>query len=180
MEQFYKITVAGVERELPIIQISDHLAIASFVILGDAEIVSASAAELAKQVPECDWIVTAEAKGIPFAHELAKNLGMKNYIVARKSVKAYMEDPLKIAVNSITTQKEQTLCLNRVDADRIRGKRVVLADDVISTGESVEALRALCEKAGAQIVGKVCIVTEGVPGSHKDVLALGNLPLFEL
>lgn len=178
MEKIYTINVAGVIRDLPIIKLTDSLSIASFVILGDAELVCEASKELADKVPKCDYLVTAEAKGIPLTHELAKILGMKRYIVARKSVKAYMDSPISIDVNSITTQKEQTLCLNRVDADKISGKKVVLIDDVISTGDSIDALKLLCEKAGSEIVGKVCILTEGSPDAHKDVISLGNLPLF--
>lgn len=178
MEKYYTVTVAGVERQLPLVALNDSLSVASFVILGDCELVCAAASQLAERAPQADWIVTAEAKGIPLAHELARCLGMKHYIVARKSIKPYMEDPITIQVNSITTQKEQTLCLDGVDAHRIRGKRVLLADDVISTGESIEAIQKLVEKAGGQVVAKVSILTEGDPEKHKDVIALGNLPLF--
>lgn len=178
IQHYYPITVAGVKRELPVIALNDSLAVASFVILGDCEIVVQAAAELAKMLPEADWIVTAEAKGIPLAHELSRLLGMPRYIVARKSIKPYMKDPLKISVNSITTQKEQTLCLDGADARAIAGKRVLLVDDVVSTGESIEAIRALVEKAGGQVAGKAAILTEGDPDAHRDVIALGNLPLF--
>lgn len=178
MEKFYDITVAGVKRRLPIVQISDRLAVASFVMLGDCEVVCAAAQALKDMVPEADWLVTAEAKGIPLAHELARRLGMSRYIVARKSIKPYMEHPMDVTVNSITTQKEQHLCLDGQDAEKIRGRRVLLVDDVISTGESIEAIRTLVEKAGGNVVGKVCILTEGDPEKHKGIIRLGNLPLF--
>lgn len=178
LQNYYPVTVAGVKRELPIIALNDSLAVASFVILGDCELVCRAAEELAKKVPEADWIITAEAKGIPLAHELSRLLGMPQYIVARKSIKSYMKDPLTLTVNSITTQKEQILCLDGADAKAIAGKRVLLVDDVISTGESVEAIRGLVEKAGGTVAGKAAILTEGDPQNHKDVISLGNLPLF--
>ena len=178
MEKYYEIQVAGVTRRLPIIQIAEDLAIASFVLLGDCEMAHAAAQELKNLIPQADWLITAEAKGIALAQELAVALGMPRYVVARKSVKSYMENVTQVTVNSITTQKEQTLCLDGLDAERIRGKRVLLVDDVISTGESVRAIRALAEKAGAIVVGEVCILTEGDPEDHKDVIRLGNIPLF--
>lgn len=178
MEQYYDIEVAGVKRRLPIVQLSDELAVASFVMLGDCEMVCAAAERLSSMVPAAEWIVTAEAKGIPLAHELSRQLGMKRYIVARKSIKPYMEHPMDVTVHSITTQKEQHLCLDGQDAEQIRGRRVLLVDDVISTGESIEAIRALVEKAGGIVAGKVCILTEGDPARHAGVISLGNLPLF--
>ena len=178
MEQYYEITVAGVKRRLPVVQISDELAVASFVMLGDCEMVCAAAKQLYGMVPEADWIVTAEAKGIPLAHELSRLLGMKRYIVARKSIKPYMEHPMDVTVHSITTQKEQHLCLDGQDAEQIQGRRVLLVDDVISTGESIEAIRVLVEKAGGIVVGKVCILTEGDPARHNAVISLVNIPLF--
>ncbi len=166
------------KRQLPIIPISDRLSIASFVLLGDCELTCAAAKELAPLLPECDWLVTAEAKGIPLAHELCRVLGMERYIVARKSVKSYMTNVSRITVNSITTQKEQVLCLDGPDADRVRGKRVLLVDDVISTGESIRAIRELVEQTGGEVVGEVSILTEGKPEDHKGVITLGNIPLF--
>lgn len=178
VEKYYAITVAGVERQLPVVELNESLAVASFVILGDCELVCAASKELASMTPEADWIVTAEAKGIPLAHELARLLHMQRYIVARKSIKPYMKEPLTITVNSITTQKEQHLVLDGADGEAICQKRVLLVDDVISTGESIEAIRMLVEKAGGQVVGKVSILTEGDPEKHREVIALGNLPLF--
>lgn len=180
MDSYYEVEVAGVRRRLPIVKVSDKLAVASFVMLGDCELVCAAAAQLKDMVPQADWLVTAEAKGIPLAHELARCLGMSRYIVARKSVKPYMEHPLAVSVNSITTQKEQRLCLDGVDAEQIKGKRVLLVDDVISTGESINAIQKLVEEAGGVVVGKVCIMTEGNPEQHRGEIALGNLPLFPL
>ena len=148
MNECYELNVAGVTRQLPIIQIAPNLAIASFVILGDCELVTAAAPLLAEKLPQVDYLVTAEAKGIPLVQELSRLLGLPYYIVARKSVKPYMEQPLVDEVNSITTQKTQTLCLDGKDALAIRGKRVALVDDVISTGESLQAIERLAQKAG--------------------------------
>ncbi|MET3696726.1 adenine phosphoribosyltransferase [Bacillus oleivorans] len=174
----YPLMVAGIKRELPIIPISDQLKIASFVILGDAEIVSAAAPLLAEKLTEVDYLVTAEAKGIPLVYELSKQLNMKQYIVARKSVKPYMEEPLVNQVVSITTQKEQLLCLDRKDADVIKGKRVALIDDVISTGESIKALEELVTKAGGMVVAKAAILAEGDAAERNDILFLEKLPVF--
>ena len=175
----YTLTIGSLTRELPIIPISDSLSIASFVILGDTEIVSVTAPMLADKLPEVDLLITAEAKGIPFVHEVAKHLGMPRYIVARKSIKAYMEDPLISKVNSITTQKEQFLCLDRNDAEFIKGKRVALIDDVISSGESLRALAELVESAGANIVAQAAILAEGNAANRDDIIFLEKLPIFE-
>ena len=175
----YTLTIGSLTRELPIIPISDSLSIASFVILGDTEIVSVTAPMLADKLPEVDLLITAEAKGIPFVHEVAKHLGMPRYIVARKSIKAYMEDPLISKVNSITTQKEQFLCLDRNDAEFIKGKRVALIDDVISSGESLRALAELVESAGANIVAQAAILAEGDAANRDDIIFLEKLPIFE-
>ncbi|MDW7657075.1 MAG: phosphoribosyltransferase family protein, partial [Bacillota bacterium] len=129
----YVLTVAGLERKLPIVQISDTLEIASFVILGDVELAVQAAAELVTRIPQVDYLITAEAKGIPLVHELARILGMKRYFVARKSIKPYMTEPLVIEVYSITTQTKQLLCLSREESEQINGKRILIVDDVIST-----------------------------------------------
>ncbi len=180
MKEYYDIEVAGLKRRLPILPISDKMAIAAFVILGDCEMPCAAAKALKDQVPAVDWIVTAETKGIPLAHELARQLGMSSYITARKRTKLYMQDPISVTVTSITTEGEQQLWLDGADAEKIRGKRVLLVDDVISTGESIAAIRALTEKAGGIVAGTACILTEGDPKDHEDVICLGNLPLFPI
>ncbi len=180
MHKSYDLTVAGITRNLPIVKVSDDLEIASFVILGDTELVCAAAKELAQKLPPVDMIVTAEAKGIPLVFEISKLLGMKKYIVARKSIKAYMEDPLINEVNSITTQKKQMLCLDREDAEEIKGKNVAIIDDVISTGESLRAVEELVEKAGGKIVSKAAILAEGDAAERKDILFLEKLPLFPI
>ena len=174
----YPIDINGVHRELPVVKISDDLSIASFVILGDCEVVVAAAAALKEKLPETDFLMTAEAKGISLTHELARIMGFRKYIVARKSVKSYMQHPFKVSVSSITTEGEQTLCLDGSDAELIKGKRVVLVDDVISTGESVKAIRELAEEAGAEVVAEAAILTEGDSENHEDVISLGNIPLL--
>ena len=174
----YTLHVAGLTRELPIIKLSYDLSIASFVMLGDTEIVKKTAPMIAKKLPEVDFIVTAEAKGIPLAYEISKILNLDEYIVARKSVKAYMEEPIEVEVNSITTTNSQKLYLNNQDANKIKGKRVVLIDDVISTGQSLKALERLVEKAGANVVAKAAILAEGDAKDRKDIIFLEALPTF--
>lgn len=178
MEKHYTLNVAGVTRDLPIMQISEDLAIASFVILGDCEIVVKSAPLIEQRLPEVDYIITAEAKGIPLAHELCRLRNLPNYIVARKSVKPYMGHPLTDEVVSITTQKKQLLCLDGKDATLLKGKRVAIVDDVISTGESLSAIERLVEKAGGVIAAKAAILAEGDAAKRDDIIFLEELPLF--
>ena len=174
----YTLHVAGLTRELPIIKLSYDLSIASFVILGDTEIVKKTAPMIAKKLSEVDFVVTAEAKGIPLAYEISKILNLNEYIVARKSIKAYMEEPIEVEVNSITTTNSQKLYLNNQDANKIKGKRVALIDDVISTGQSLKALERLVEKAGANVVAKAAILAEGDAKDRKDIIFLEALPTF--
>ena len=174
----YTLHVAGLTRELPIIKLSYDLSIASFVILGDTEIVKKTAPIIAKKLPDVDFIVTAEAKGIPLAYEISKILNLNEYIVARKSIKAYMEEPIEVEVNSITTTNSQKLYLNNQDANKIKGKRVALIDDVISTGQSLKALERLVEKAGANVMAKAAILAEGDAKDRKDIIFLEALPTF--
>ena len=178
MEGYYTLEVAGVTRQLPIMQVSDTLCIASFVILGDCEIVTKSAPLIEERLPQVDYIVTAEAKGIPLVHELCRLRNLPYYIVARKSVKPYMSKPLTDEVVSITTQKKQTLCLDGKDALLPEGKRVAIVDDVISTGESLSAIERLVEKAGGEIVAKAAILAEGDAARREDIIFLEELPLF--
>jgi adenine phosphoribosyltransferase len=145
MEKTYPLHICGLVRELPFVQISEDLNIASFVILGDTELVCAAAQSLAKKIPDVDILVTAEAKGIPLVFELSRLLNMKKYIVARKSIKPYMKEPVVDEVVSITTQKKQILCLDEADALEIKGKKIAIIDDVISTGESLCAVQRLVE-----------------------------------
>jgi adenine phosphoribosyltransferase len=174
----YRLKVAGVERLLPIVPLNEELSIASFVILGDTELVVAAASQLAKKIPPVDLLVTAESKGIPLVFELSRIMGMKSYIVARKSLKPYMQDPLVEEVVSITTQKKQLLVLDRIDAERLRGKEVAIIDDVISTGESMQAVERLVKKAGGIVKAKAAILAEGEAANRSDIIFLEILPLF--
>ena len=174
----YTLHVAGLTRELPIIKLSYDLSIASFVILGDTEIVRKTAPIIAKKLPEVDFIVTAEAKGIPLAYEISRILNLNEYVVARKSIKAYMEEPIEVEINSITTTNSQKLYLNNQDAKKIKGKRVALVDDVISTGQSLKALERLVEKAGGKVLAKAAILAEGDAKDRKDIIFLEALPTF--
>ena len=174
----YTLHVAGLTRELPIIKLSYDLSIASFVILGDTEIVRKTAPIIAKKLPEVDLIVTAEAKGIPLAYEISRILNLNEYVVARKSIKAYMEEPIEVEINSITTTNSQKLYLNNQDAKKIKGKRIALVDDVISTGQSLKALERLVEKAGGKVLAKAAILAEGDAKDRKDIVFLEALPTF--
>ena len=179
-KRYYDLTVAGCKRSLPILNLSNSLAIAGFVMLGDVELCESCARELAKKVPaEAEIIMTAETKGIPLAAELARQIGMPYYITARKSVKAYMEDPIWVEDESITTMGKQRLYLMRSDIDRIAGRKVLLLDDVISTGGSMTALGNLAEKAGAHVVGQAAVLAEGDAAKRTDIIFLEALPLFE-
>ena len=175
---FYRMNIAGLERDLPICPVTESLYIAGFVIFGDPELTVACAAELLKRAPEYDYIITAEAKGIPLAHEMARQAGNPKYILARKGPKLYMRDIMEVSVNSITTAKEQHLYLDGADAELMKGKRVLIVDDVISTGESLHALEALVEKTGATICGRMAILAEGDAQDRDDLIYLEKLPLF--
>lgn len=177
MEKFYKITIAGLTRELPICAVNDKLDIAAFVMFSDVEMTVKCAEALLKLAPDHDLIITAESKGIPLAYEMAKQEG-KNYILARKSPKLYMKNPIKIDVKSITTSRVQTLYLDDADARLLNGKRVLIVDDVISTGESLHALEGLLLQTGASIVGKMAVLAEGDAADRKDIIFLEKLPLF--
>ncbi|RWR15244.1 phosphoribosyltransferase family protein [Siminovitchia fortis] len=174
----YTLTIGDIKRELPIVAVSDELSIASFVILGDTELVLYTAPILASKLPEVDVLVTAEAKGIPLVYELSRQLGMKQYVVARKSIKPYMESPLVNEVVSITTQKKQILCLDSNDVKQIKGKRVAIIDDVISTGQSVRGLEELVVRAGGIVAAKAAILAEGNAAGRDDIIYLEKLPLF--
>ena len=175
---YYHMTVAGLERDLPICPLNDSLSIAGFVIFGDPELTVACARELLKRAPAYDYIITAEAKGIPLAHEMARQAGDKKYILARKGPKLYMRDLFSVSVNSITTAKEQKLYLDGADAALMKGKKILIVDDVISTGESLHALEALVEKAGGELCGRMAILAEGDAQDRKDLIYLEKLPLF--
>ena len=176
--EYYKINVAGVERDLPIVPISENHSIAAFVIFGDTEVVEPCARALAEKLPPVDYLVTAEAKSIPLIYEMAKVMQMPRYIIARKSVKGYMAHPIITHVHSITTKNEQILCLDEEDVKRIRGKRVAIVDDVISTGASLAALEQLITEAGGEIVARAAILAEGDANQRDDITVLGQIPLF--
>ena len=175
---YYRMNVAGLERDLPICPVSDTLSIAGFVIFGDQELTVACARELLKKAPEYDYIITAEAKGIPLGHEMARQTGAKKYFLARNAPKLYMTGVFEASVRSITTAKEQKLYLDGADAELMKGKRILIVDDVISTGESLSALEALVEKAGGHICGRMAILAEGDAQDREDLIYLEKLPLF--
>ena len=176
----YPITVAGLQRQLPICKITDDLYIGAFICFGDAELTEACARDLLKLVPadSYDYLFTAEAKSIPIIHEMARQSGAPKYFLARKGPKLYMTGVFESTVHSITTEKEQHLYLDTADAELMRGKRILLVDDVISTGESLTALEALVEKAGGIIAGRMAILAEGDAQDREDLIYLEKLPLF--
>ncbi len=175
---YHRMTIAGLERDLPICPVNEHLSIAGFVIFGDPQLTTACAEALLKKAPEYDYIITAEAKGIPLAHEMARLAGNQKYILARKGPKLYMQDLFEVAVRSITTAKEQHLYLDGNDAKLMKGKKILLVDDVISTGESLSALEALVDKAGGTVCGRMAILAEGDAQDRADLIYLEKLPLF--
>ena len=175
---FYHMRIAGLERDLPICPVNDNLSIAGFVIFGDQELTVACAKELLAKVPQYDYLITAEAKGIPLAHEMARQAGNAKYLLARKAPKLYMRDIFSVAVNSITTANEQRLYLDGADAALMKGKKILPVDDVISTGESMSALEALVTKAGGIICGRAAILAEGDAQGRPDIVYLEKLPLF--
>lgn len=176
--KYYKMNIAGLERYLPICPVTEDLYIAGFVIFGDPELTTACAKKLLENAPEYDYMITAEAKGIPLIHEMARLNGNQKYMLARKGAKLYMTNVLSSTVKSITTAKEQTLYLDGADAELMKGKRILIIDDVISTGESLKALEALVERAGGNVVGKMCILAEGDAITRDDLYYIEELPLF--
>ncbi|MBO5270252.1 MAG: adenine phosphoribosyltransferase [Clostridia bacterium] len=176
---YHKMTIAGCERELPLCPLNDDLMIAGFIMFGDPELTTATAEELLKRAPEYDYMISAEAKGIPLVHEMSRLAGNRKYFVARKAPKLYMRDVLEVKVNSITTAREQRLCLDGNDAALMKGKRILVVDDVISTGESLKAIEALVEAAGGVVVGKMCVLAEGDAAYRPDITYLEYLPLFD-
>lgn len=174
----YKINISGLERSLPLCRISDELYIGAFIMFGDVEITEKCAGELLKLAPEFDVIITAESKGIPLAYEMARQAGMNYYIVARKAAKLYMKDVVTTTVNSISTANEQTLCVGADEAAAMRGKRVLIVDDVISTGESLQAVETLVNEVGGIIAGKMAVLAEGDAIDREDIKFLAPLPLF--
>ncbi len=177
-QKYYNMKIAGLQRALPLCPISDSLMIAAFVIFGDPELTTACAQALLEKAPEYDYIITAEAKGIPLAHEMARLAGNQKYFVARKAPKLYMTGVFEVSVRSISTEKEQKLYLDMADAELMRGKRILIVDDVISTGGSLHAVEDLIEKAGGNICGRMTILAEGEAQERGDLIYLEKLPLF--
>ena len=171
-------TIAGLKRELPLCPVNENLYIGAFVIFGDQELTVACADALLKKAPEYDYLITAEAKGIPLIHEMARQHGDKKYFLARKKPKLYMTGVFEVTVRSITTEGEQKLYLDTADAELMKGKRILIVDDVISTGESLTAIEKLVEKAGGNIIGRMCILAEGDAIGREDITYLEPLPLF--
>lgn len=174
----YPMTIAGLKRELPLCPVSDELYIGAFVIFGDVELTVACARDLLAKAPEYDYLITAESKGIPLGYEMARQHGDAKWFLARKGVKVYMQDVISVEVKSITTDHVQKLYLDGNDAAMMKGKRILIVDDVISTGESLHAIEELVEKAGGNIVGRLCILAEGEAQQRPDITYLEKLPLF--
>jgi adenine phosphoribosyltransferase len=179
MKTHYKMNIAGIDRALPLCPISDELKIGAFVIFGDPELTTACAEELLKKAPEYDYLITAEAKGIPLVHEMARLAGNQRYMLARKSPKLYMTGVTEVNVRSITTDRPQKLYLDTADADMMRGKRILIVDDVVSLGDSLHALEELVKAAGGEICGRMTILAEGNAKNRDDLIYLEELPLFD-
>lgn len=175
---FHSMKIAGLDRQLPLCKLNDELQIAAFVIFGDAELTVACAEELLKKAPEFDYLITAEAKGIPLAHEMSRQSG-KKYFVARKKPKLYMTGVFDAIVNSITTEGEQHLYLDTAEAEQIKGKKILIVDDVVSLGESLKAVQKLVEMANGNIVGNMTVLAEGEAADRTDIIYLEKLPLFD-
>ena len=175
----YKMNIAGVDRALPLCPLNEKLQIGAFVMFGDVELTIACAKALLEKAPKYDVIITAESKGIPLAYEMARQRGGERYLLARKAPKLYMRDVIKCEVQSITTVAKQVLYLDGYDAEYMKGKRVLVVDDVISTGESLNALVKLVEQAGGNVVGQMAVLAEGDAADRKDIIFLEKLPLFD-
>ena len=176
----YTMKVAGLERQLPLCKVADNFYIGAFIIFGDAELTVACAKELLARIPEnsYDYMLTAEAKSIPLIHEMARQSGAKKYFIARKGSKVYMPNPIHVSVRSITTLRQQDLFLGADECEAIKGKRILLVDDVISTGESLHALEELVHTAGGTVTGKAAILAEGDALKRDDIIYLNPLPVF--
>lgn len=177
-QMYYKMNIAGLERALPLCPISDELMIGAFVIFGDPELTTACAEALLKKAPEYDYLITAEAKGIPLVHEMARIAGNQKYFLARKNPKLYMTGVFEAELHSITTDKDQKLYLDIADAELMKGKKILIIDDVISTGESLAAIEHLVKMAGGNICGRMTILAEGDAQDREDLIYLEKLPLF--
>ena len=174
----YTIDIAGMKRDLPICPLNDELSIGAFVMFGDVELTIHCASELLKKLPACDYLIAPEAKAIPLIYEMSRQSGLP-YLLARKKAKAYMSGVFRVDVQSITTAGTQTLVIDTADAKRMKGKRIVILDDVISTGESLRAMETLVNEAGGVIVGKMAVLAEGDAANRTDITVLAPLPLFK-
>ena len=174
----YEMGIAGLQRELPLCRVTDDLYIGAFVMFGDGELTVHCAAELLKRAPEYDYIIAPEAKAIPLLYEMARQSGAEKYFLARKGAKAYMTGVFEVEVRSITTMHIQKLVIDTEDAKMINGKRMLIIDDVISTGESLHAMEELVNRAGGIIAGKMAVLAEGDAYNRTDIITLGKLPLF--
>lgn len=179
MKKTYELNIAGLSRDLPLCPLGGDLYIAAFIMFGDVELTKRCASELLKKAPEFDVMVTAESKGIPLMYEMARQSGNNYYIVIRKERKLYIRDVLEVKVNSITTDHVQTLCIDGEDADAIKGKRVLLVDDVISTGETLLSMETLIRKAGGEVAAKMAVLAEGEAAGRDDIIYLEKLPVFD-
>ena len=177
--KYYPMTIAGLARKLPLCPLNESLSIGAFVIFGDPELTTACARELLARAPEYDYLISAEAKGIPLVHEMARLAGNQKYILARKAPKLYMTGVMEVTVKSITTAKEQKLYLDTADAELMRGKRILIVDDVISTGASLYAVEELVKEAGGIVCGKMTVLAEGDAQKREDIVYLEKLPLFD-
>ena len=175
----YPMTIAGLRRELPLCKVADNFYIGAFIMFGDAEITVACARELLARAPkEYDYLLTAEAKSIPLIHEMARQSGASEYFVARKGMKVYLMNPIHVQVRSITTQHDQDLYLSGADAAKMKGKKILIVDDVISTGESLHALEELVHQAGGEVAGRMAVLAEGDAQKREDIVYLEKLPVF--
>ena len=179
MKKTYTIEVAGLKRDLQLFPVADNLYIAAFIMFGDVELTQKCAEHMIKIAPEHDIIITAESKSIPLVHEMVRQQGRNNYIVARKAPKVYMENIITTDVNSITTKKLQSLCIGQNEMDAMRGKRVLIVDDVISTGGSLASIEYLVEQSGGTVVGRMAALAEGDAADRDDIIYLKKLPLFD-
>ncbi len=175
---YYEMTIAGLKRQLPLCKITDDLYIGAFIMFSDVEITKASAERLLAKAPEFDVIITAESKGIPLAYEMARQAGINDYIVARKGAKLYMQNVITTEVDSITTDHIQKLCLGQTEIDKMKDKRILIVDDVISTGESLKSLEVLVNQVGGNIVGKMAVLAEGEAADRDDIIFLEQRPVF--
>ena len=178
MKKTYTMEIAGLKRDLPLFPVNDNLQIAAFILFGDVEITKASATALLEKAPEYDIMITAECKSIPLIYEMARQSGQNDYIIARKGPKVYMEDLITTNVDSITTAHTQSLCIGKAEVELMKGKKVLIVDDVISTGESLAAIEELVVKAGGNVVGRMAILAEGNATNRDDIIFLEPLPLF--